>query len=189
MMRPYLAQRLVGLITCFWLSAGSADAKPATPSENIVVPAGAEVMILTRTDLYGNVLLAGERLTFEVARDVIIDGRVVIAKGAPVEAVVTLATPRRSFGRGGKLVIGVETVTAVDGQKIKLRAALKEQGDGRTGTLAIFAVLGGAAGGLFAREVKGGNARIKAGTEIKVETAEEKTVCGRLRPTSGARPG
>src|SRR5262245_60628222 len=176
MRRISLAQGLVGPIICAWLSAGLAPAKPAVAPENILVPAGAEVMILTKTDLYSSTVLVGERLTFEVARDVIIDGRVVIAKGATVEAVVTLATPRRGFGRGGKLGIGVETVTAVDGQKIKLRAALNKQGDGRTGKAAVFAILGLGGVVLLGGEVKGVNARIKAGTEIKAETAEEKTV-------------
>jgi len=177
MRRISLAQGLVGPIICAWLSAGLAPAKPAVAPENILVPAGAEVMILTKTDLYSSTVLVGERLTFEVARDVIIDGRVVIAKGATVEAVVTLATPRRRYGRGGKLGIDVETVTAVDGQKIKLRAALKEKGDGRAGKVAILTILGGPVGGvLFGGEQIGDNARIKAGTEIKVKTAEEKTV-------------
>jgi hypothetical protein len=40
-------------------------------------------------------------LALEVIRDVIVNGRVVIAKGAAVEAVVILAIPPRSFGRGG----------------------------------------------------------------------------------------
>jgi hypothetical protein len=181
MIRLSLAKWLVGAIICVWLSAGLAPAKPAAPSENILVPAGAEVMILTKTDLYSNTVFVGDRLTFEVARDVIIDGRVVIAKGAPVEAVVTWAIPRRSFGRGGKLGISVDTVTAVDGQKIKLRATLNAQGDGRTGKAVIPIILGGLVGGgvggvVFGSEQKGGNARIKAGTEIKAETVEEKAV-------------
>ncbi|MBO0726812.1 MAG: hypothetical protein J2P52_14505 [Blastocatellia bacterium] len=175
-----IAQELAGPIICVLLGVGAArsvDAKPAAPSENVIVPSGAEIMILTRTDLYSHTVIVGERLTFEVARDVISDGRVVIAKGAPIEAVVTLATPRKSFGRGGKLGISVETVTAVDGQKIKLRTALNEKGESRIGRVAVLTILGGAlGGGLFGEEQKGANARIKAGTEIKVETAEEKTI-------------
>jgi hypothetical protein len=175
-----IAKELVGPIICVLLSAGAAmsvDAKPAAPSDNIIVPSGAEVMILTRTDLYSHTVIVGERLTFEVAQDVIIDGRVVIAEGAPVEAVITLAIPRKSFGRGGRLGISVETVTAVDGQKIKLRTALNEKGESRIGRVAIVTILGGlVGGGLFGEEQKGANARIKAGTEIKVETAEEKSI-------------
>jgi len=181
MRRLSLAQGLIGSIFCIWLSAWSVGAKPAARSENILVPAGAEVMVLTKTDLYSNTVFVGDRLTFEVARDVIIDGRVVIAKGAPVEAGVTWAIPRRSFGRGGKLGISVDTVTAVDGQKIKLRAALNAQGDGRTGKALIPIILGSLVGGgmggvVFGGEQKGGAARIKAGTEIKAETTEEKAV-------------
>jgi hypothetical protein len=175
-----IAQGLVGLILCVLLGAEAAmsvNAKLAAPSENIIVPSGAEVMILTRTDLYSHTLIVGEPLTFEVARDVIIDGRTVIANGAPVEAVVTVATPRKSFGRGGELGISVETVTAVDGQKIKIRTALNEKGESRIGRVAILTILGGpVGGGLFGKEQKGANARIKAGTEIKVETAEEKSI-------------
>ena len=177
MRRLSLATELAGSILCIWLSAWSVGAKPASPTEDILVPAGAEVMVLTKTDLSSNTVFVGERLAFEVARDVIVNGRVVIAKGAPVEAVVTLAKPRKSFGRGGKLGISVETVTAVDGQKIKLQATLKEQGEGRKGEVAFLTILGGPLGGvLFGEELKGSNARVKAGTEIKAETAEEKAV-------------
>jgi hypothetical protein len=171
-----IAQELVGSIICVLLGAGTVGAKPLAPLENIVVPAGAEVMILTRDDLYSHTAVVGERLTFEVARDVIIDGRVVIAEGAPVEAVVTQASPRGSFGRGGKLSISAETVTAVDGQKIKLRDSINKHGDNRTGKTAFLIILGGGIGGIFAQEQKGANARIKSGTEIKVETAEEKSI-------------
>jgi hypothetical protein len=173
MRRLYFSQGLVGSIICAWLSAGSLDAKPAAPSEDILVPAGAEVMIVTKTDIHSNTVVVGERLTLEVLRDVIVNGRVVIAKGAAVETVVTLAIPRRSFGRGGKLDISVENVTAVDGQKIKLRAALNKKGEGGTGKAVIGAILLGPFGG---REQKGVNARIKAGTEIKAQTTEEKAV-------------
>jgi hypothetical protein len=173
MRRLSLTKELAVSIFCIWLGAWPVGAKPAPPTEDILVPAGAEVMVLTKTDIHSNTVVVGERLTLEVARDVTVNGRVVIAKGAPVEAVVTLAIPRKSFGRGGKLDISVETVTAVDGQQIKLRAALNEKGKGRAGNSVIGAILVGPFG---AGAEKGANARIKAGTEIKAKTAEEKAV-------------
>jgi hypothetical protein len=183
MRRLSLAQEMVLSIVCVLLGAGpamSVDAKPTPPSENIVIPAGAEIMILTKTDLYSQTLIVGERLAFEVARDVIVDGRKVIAEGAPVEVVVTMATPRKSFGRRGKFGISAETVTAVDGQKIKLKGALNKQGDSRTDRTAILAIFGGPLLVVLNDDLHGGqsgvNARIKAGTEIKVVTAEEKSV-------------
>src|SRR5262245_5410437 len=102
-----IMQGIVSVIICVLLAgaASSQDAKPVTRSENILVSAGAEVMISSKTDLYGNTVLQGARLTFVVARDVIFDGRVVIAEGAPVEAIVTLATPAERRGRYGKLAI------------------------------------------------------------------------------------
>lgn len=172
-----LARGLVGSVICVWLGAYLAAAKPAPQSENVLVPAGAEVTISSKTDISSNTVFTGDRLTFEVARDVIVNGRAVIAKGAPVEAVVTLAARSRSFGRRGKLSIRVETLTAVDGQKIKLKGALNERGDGRTGKAAILTIFGGAVGGaMLGGELKGSNARIKAGAEIKIVTAEEKAV-------------
>jgi hypothetical protein len=170
-------------IVCVLLGAGPAmyvDAKPSPQAENIIIPAGAEIMILTKTDLYSQTLIVGERLTFEVASDVIVNGRKVIAEGAPVEVVVTMATPRKSFGRRGKLGISAEAVTAVDGQKIKLQGALNKQGDSRTGRTAILYILGGLLLVNLNDDLHGGrsgvNARINAGTEIKVVTAEEKSV-------------
>src|SRR5262245_28546992 len=97
MRRLSLAKELAGSIFCIWVGAWSVGAKPAPPTEDILVPAGAEVMVMTKTDLSSSTAIVGDRLAFEVARDVIINGRVVIAKGAPAEAVVTLATPRKSF--------------------------------------------------------------------------------------------
>jgi hypothetical protein len=177
MRRLSLAHGLVVSIICTLPGVCLVGAKPAPQAENVLVPAGAEVIILTKTAISSNIVFTGDRLTFEVAQDVIVNGRVVIAKGALAEAVVTLAARPRGFGRSGKLSIRVETLTAVDGQKIKLRAALNERGDGQTGKAAILTILGGGlAGAMLGKELKGSNARIKAGTEIKVATAEEKAV-------------
>jgi hypothetical protein len=184
MRRISIAHGLVGYVIYVLLGAGrliSVDAKPSAPSEDILVPAGSEVMILTKTDISSNTVFVSETLTFEVARDVMINGQVVIAKGALVEALVTMAINPKSFGRGGKLGISVENVTAVDGRKIKLRGALNERGDVLTGKAAILTVLGG---GWLGGGLKGSNARIKAGKEIKVETAEEKTVSVGGQPTT-----
>ena len=63
------------------------------------------------------------RIEFTVAEDVKVDDRVVIAKGAPAYGTLLDAEKRKLFGRGGKVILRMETVRAVDGQMVKLRTA------------------------------------------------------------------
>ena len=107
-----------------------------------------------------------------MADDVKINGHVVIEKGALVKGVVSQAKKSGMMGRGGQLGIRVESTTAADGQKIKLRSSKGREGDDKTGTTVALVVLFGPLGFLK----HGKNAKIKPGTKIQVFTDEEKKV-------------
>ena len=76
------------------------------------------------------------------------------------------------LGRGGNLGIRVESVIAIDGQKIKLRASKGKEGEDKTATTVALVVLFGPLGFLK----HGKNAEIKEGTNVKVYTDEEKKI-------------
>ncbi len=65
----------------------------------------------------------GRPLRFQVAKDVIVDGAVAIAKGAPVTGEVLPPGKKNFLGRGGKPAFRLIEVTAVDGSKVKVKAS------------------------------------------------------------------
>jgi len=138
----------------------------------VTVPDGTEFTVVTTEEISSKDATEGDPLTFKVEDDVVIDERVVIAEGATVKGVVSEAQKSGMLGRGGKLNIRIESVQAVDGQKVKLRAAKAKSGNDKTGaTVALFVIFGPL--GLIK---KGKNAKIPANTKITVYTDDEKKV-------------
>ena len=68
-------------------------------------------------------------LPLTVLEDVVVDGLVVISKGAPATATITNAGTKRKFGRGGHVTVKLENVQLVDGRKQPLDAELEINGN------------------------------------------------------------
>jgi len=79
----------------------------------------------------------GDEVSFEVLEDVVVDGLLVIAKGALASGVVNEAEPKKSMGRGGKLGVLVKSVRLTDEEKVMLRSG----GEGRGSSSAAGAVI------------------------------------------------
>jgi len=60
----------------------------------------------------------GQSVSFEVIDDVLVQGVVVLPKGAQALATVTEANTKKSMGRGGKLNVNVDSARLVDGEKV-----------------------------------------------------------------------
>ena len=150
----------------------SVDQNGTPPAEELNIPDGTEFTVVTTEEITSKTATEGDPLTFKVLDDVKIAGQVVIAKDTIVKGVVANAKKAGMMGKGGSLGIRVESTTTVDGQKIKLRSSKGKEGDDKTGTTVALVVLFGPLGFLK----HGKNAKIKAGTEIKVYTDEEKKV-------------
>ena len=74
-------------------------------------------------------------MPFEVVDEVVVDGVVVVPKGAQAIATVTNASPKKSMGRGGKLDVNVDSMRLVDGEKVQLRAVQENKGGGHVGAM------------------------------------------------------
>ena len=145
---------------------------PVRQGKTVVIPDGTEISAVTTEMLSSKTAQEDDPIIFRVEEDIIIDGVVVIAKGALVKGSVTNSKKSGFFGKGGQLNIRVDSTETVDKQKIKLRAAKGKEGDNKTGTTVALVVLFGPLGFLK----KGKNAEIKEGTKVKVFTDEAKTV-------------
>ncbi|HEX8285455.1 MAG TPA: hypothetical protein VF588_19025 [Pyrinomonadaceae bacterium] len=153
------------------LASAPQDAAAANGAE-VILPDGTELNVVTTEEISSKTATEGDALTFKMDEDVVINGKVVIAKGAIVKGEVSNAKKSGRMGKGGALSIRVLSTETVDGQKLKLRASKGKEGGDKTGTTVALVVLFGPLGFLK----KGKDAKIKEGTRIKAYTDEEKKV-------------
>jgi hypothetical protein len=144
----------------------------AAAAGEIVIPDGTELTVITTEEISSKTAVEGDPLSFKMDEDVMVNGKVVIARGALVKGEISNAKKSGRLGKGGALSIRILSTVTVDDQKIKLRAAKGKEGDDKTGTTVALVVLFGPLGFLK----KGKDAKIKEGTRIKAYTDEEKKV-------------
>jgi hypothetical protein len=141
----------------------------ASDNSVMVLADGTELTVETLELITSKTAVEGDPLTFKVKEDVIVGGKVLIAKGAIAKGVVSNAKRSGRMGKGGELSIRVESTVTVDGQKVRLRSTKGGEGDSATGATVALVVLFGPLGLLK----KGKNAVMKPGTAIKAYTDEE----------------
>jgi hypothetical protein len=79
----------------------------------------------------------GDEVDFEVSEDVVVDGFLVIAKGANAVGVINEAEPKKALGRGGKLGVLVRSVRLTNNQE----AVLRSGGEGKGSSSAAGVVI------------------------------------------------
>lgn len=105
----------------------------------------------------------GEAVPYEMLEDVKDkSGRILIAYGAKGLGKVTVSKKRGMLGKQGKLEFTVESVQAVDGTGVPLRASMESSGKSNKGTVIAAALLLT----VLAVFVQGKDVTIKEGTEI-----------------------
>jgi hypothetical protein len=72
---------------------------------------------------------------FEVVDEVLVDGIVVLPKGAQALATITEANAKKSMGRAGKLNVNIDSARLADGEKVQLRASQENKGGGHVGAM------------------------------------------------------
>lgn len=163
------------MLTTFFFSFAVQAQEPQTqPTQNpeVVIPDGTEFDVVTVDEISSKTASEGDPLTFKVFEDVKIGGQIVIAKDAIVKGTISNVEKSGHMGKSGKLGIRVESTTAVDGQKVRLRASKGKQGDDKTGSVIALSLF---VSPLFLLK-HGKDAKINAGTRIKVFSDEEAKV-------------
>lgn len=141
-------------------------------AQQVVIPDGTEVFAETIDQISSANATEGDRIQLRVETPVVVNGVVVIAQGTIVHGIVSDVGRRGRMGRSGRINIRVESTSAVDGQRVSLRASKGGEGEGRVGTTVALTVLFGPLGLLKS----GKDAVIRPGTKITTYTNERLTV-------------
>lgn len=150
----------------------------------VTVPEGTQIAARLANQLDSGQVRVGDAVTMDVLEDLKIQNAVVIPHGSIVMGHVTEAKGARKMGRGGRIEISFETVTAADGTRVPVSGERSEKGKGGYGGGSL---VGAGAAGLFFPPaaalllLKHGHASvIPAGTILTVHVTSDTSVAGTL---------
>ena len=161
------------------------------PLQQVVVPAGTLIKVALVTPINAKKLKAGDTVQFKVAEDVVVNGKLVFAKGLPGEGTVQKVKQARNFGRNAEVDIDFNKTKSIDGTYVDTyigeedKKEMKNLAMAAGASIAGIAVLGpaGIVAGAF---VKGKNIDLPEGTELIIETKTDDTVYGVVTMTVDA---
>ncbi|MGH9873337.1 MAG: hypothetical protein ACRD9S_12855 [Pyrinomonadaceae bacterium] len=140
--------------------------------QNMTLPDGTPIKMRLRRFLAANDVKEGNRFAFQVTDDVVVDGSVLIKKGAIGWGQVTNAEKSKTFNRAARLNYTIDYVRAVNGHNIPVRDYHKGLGGtNKAKTAGATAAMGAAYGGvgiIGMALTKGKNVGIRAGTPFIV---------------------
>jgi hypothetical protein len=141
----------------------------------VTLPDNTPLKVLLRDPLYSKKLekeSLGQNVNFEVAEDVVVDGSILVRRGALATGHFTDVEKTKKAGRHAEIEFAFDSVTTVDGQKIPVSAPNEQARGGRHSQAMSNAAQVGAIGFL----AKGSDVFIRAGTTYDVEVSGEHTV-------------
>lgn len=153
------------------------------PLRQVTIPANTLVKIKLVTPINTKTLKAGDKVEYQVASDINVNGSVVFAQGAPGEGTVNKITPARNFGRDAKMDIDFAQIRAIDGTSVdtflgeEAKKEMKSVAMAAGASVAGMALLGpvGIVTGAF---VSGKDINLPAGTEMYIQTKSDNILYG-----------
>jgi hypothetical protein len=120
--------------------------QPQPPPRRVAVsvPAGTTVELETAYTFNSQLTRKGDAVSFRVVNPVIVEGQVVVEKGAIATALVTKAERGGHWGRAGRIAWMMKEVTAADGSRIPLQFSGRTVGDSKGAKVATTMVVMGA---------------------------------------------
>lgn len=116
----------------------NASLEAAEPSP-VMLTKGTAISLVTLTQLNSEFAKVGQNFELEVVEDVMVDGRIAIARGTRAKGVVTFVQKKGGWGKSGKIDAKVVSLTA-NGVEVPVDGAVGDKGRKGTGALvgAVF---------------------------------------------------
>lgn len=137
----------------------------------VTIPDGTTLEVECAYTVSSGEVEEGSAVSFNVVHPVVINGVIVISKGARATARVTKAKKGGSWGRAGQLAWTMQDVLAVDGSRIPLEFSKSTKGDSKGGTVATGVIVTGVLfwpAAPFWGFKKGKDAKVPAGQRFEV---------------------
>jgi hypothetical protein len=112
-------------------------AKAADQAQLLVLTDSTPVRMKLLKSLSSSDSQVGDEVHFEVLDDIVVDGFLVIAKGAEALGVVNEAEPKKAMGRGGKLSVLIRSVRMANNQDAVLRSGTERKGSSSSAGVVI----------------------------------------------------
>ena len=138
-------------------------------AEAVTLKDGTPVMLRLTEEVSTKTKNVNDAIHFEVSRDVIVDGKIVIRAGASAEGTVTSCIKPDIIGQEGTICFMANSTKSVDGQYVSLRANLSRTGKSN---MLLSAGAAWACCPIFAL-IQGGGASFPVGTECKAYTEND----------------
>ena len=144
---------------------------PASAATAAVTPAGTKVGLGFATPLDTQTARSGDKVQFRVVADVVVGRLVVIQKGVEVTGTVTSVRKPTVFGVSSRVVIGFQSVNAVDKKPVTLNDVVISPNNTKNITGAGAAtvaetILHGPPGLLGGAVVRGGYVKVPVGAVV-----------------------
>jgi len=146
--------------------------KSSANPDKVKLANGTPVILRLTEEVSTKTKNVNEVVNFEVARDVTIDGKIVIKSGTPATATVISSEQKGMVGKAGKIQLSLEATKTVDGQRVALRSIVTQGGKDEQAT----ALAGGIICCPLFLLMKGKEATIATGTEVKAYTETDMTI-------------
>jgi hypothetical protein len=156
----------------------------ADTSGSVTIPTGTPVEVRLDSQLSSGSAKVGDKFAFKAFSDVVVDGWVVVQKGAEGQGEVALVEGAGGNGHAGKLGLQFDWIAGVDGAKIPLSDTQRtdegeqKKGAASTATIATYVLLGPL--GLFAHNFVRGrdvtldeNSKLRAYVDHTVHVASQ----------------
>lgn len=112
-----------------------------TDSTSFILQEGTIIKVALLNDISGKEVSVGQSIDFELSENVILNDKIVIAKGAKVSGTVTEAQRSKALGKKGKLAFSIDYLYLPNGKVIKLRSQIEKNLNGSGAAVAAGAIL------------------------------------------------
>lgn len=160
---------IMAAMACVPGTAFAADAPVAAPAgveTGVLVPAHTEVVLRLNEEIGSDRARLGQIVPVSVARDVIVDGAVLIPRGTFGTGEVVYRSGKGAFGKSGKVDVELRSID-VGGRSVPVVGHYHAAGGGRTGETIGTIIVGGVIAGAF---VTGRHAVFEEGHEFTAFT-------------------
>ena len=110
-------------------------------STNLTIQEGTIIKAVLTKDISGKEVSVGQIIDFELSENVIMNGNVVIPKGAKITGSVTEAQRSKALGKKGKLAFSIDYLYLTNGKVVKLRSQVEKNLKGSGAAVAAGAIL------------------------------------------------